>query len=197
MATHEGKSNFTLAEAEECVKLMVKARRCGVWDSLLRRVIDTEDVAEELAWEKLSAGPSGGTMNDSSKRLRDDPGYSTTPYAPAASDLTSLMSPMPSTGGKASILTPSIELPSGVESLAQWGQTLVSFGKYKGMLSYHELMTSNSEGMESYRQFLYSHAKSGSAGLKDVVNYMRAHGGASNDMPKIPGSQMPRTYKKS
>ncbi|CAK9081666.1 unnamed protein product [Durusdinium trenchii] len=181
MATHEGKSKFTLAEAEECVKLMVKARRCGVWDSLLRRVIDTEDVAEELAWEKLSAGPSGGTMNDSSKRLRDDPGYSTTPYAPAASDLTSLMSPMPSTGGKASILTPSIELPSGVESLAQWGQTLVSFGKYKGMLSYHELMTSNSEGMESYRQFLYSHAKSGSAGLKDVVNYMRAHGGKKAD----------------
>ena len=59
---------MTQAESEECCKLVLKARQCGVWDEILRRVRDYEDIRLDEAWLGAKSGP----MSDGAKRLRDE-----------------------------------------------------------------------------------------------------------------------------
>ncbi|CAK9075558.1 unnamed protein product [Durusdinium trenchii] len=184
---------MTQAESEECCKLVLKARQCGVWDEILRRVRDYEDIRLDEAWLGAKSGP----MSDGAKRLRDERSCSTAPTYSGGSMALATAAPTPSTAKMPG--TPHAEAdkyPPGISSLEQWGKCMVAFGKYKGALSYSELFEGTADGMAGYRAWCLNHAQSGSAALKDLVAYLEIRGssaGGSQDV--IPGSSIARTFK--
>ena len=84
-------------------------------------------------WEAVSPNALAGSMTDGSKRLRDEGSASKmVTYAPAGSGHDVMKNvPMPSTGYPVGAPSPSVALPDGVPTVERWGQTLVSFGKFK------------------------------------------------------------------
>ena len=127
------KPSFTLAEADECVRLVRLARKAGWWKSVWQRVVDLDDLAEDLSWEAVSPNALAGSMTDGSKRLRDEGSASKmVTYAPAGSGHDVMKNvPMPSTGYPVGAPSPSVALPDGVPTVERWGQTLVSSGNLK------------------------------------------------------------------
>ena len=125
-------------------------------------MIDMEDLAEDLSWEPVSGKSLAGAMTDGSKPLRenDDP-VKMMPYASTAFGSEALPPPMPSpsTGDKATGMAPQIALPDGVPSLERWGQTMVSFGKYKNVKTYAEVAEDTDPDM--CKNYCQSHFKSG------------------------------------
>ena len=62
----------------------------------VQRVIDMEDLAEDLSWEPVSGKSLAGAMTDGSKRLREnDDAVKMTPYASTALGSEALPPPMP------------------------------------------------------------------------------------------------------
>ena len=185
-------SAFTPAEAEECCRLTMKARKCGAWDAIMHRVHDAEDLALGEAWS-----PSlSGSMSDGSKRLREDRAPSTPVVYGSGYYYTTADPPMPSEKTLIPSSGPGGDLPHGVLTITQWGKTAVSFGKYKGSKSYAEMFEGTSEDLASYRSYCQSHYQSGSPALRDLVDYFRARGmhhEASQSV--IPGSTIRSVYK--
>ena len=68
MAMSAGQRAFTPAETEEYFRLTMKARKCGAWDAIVRRIRNVEDLALD---EALSPSLSG-SISDGSKRLDKD-----------------------------------------------------------------------------------------------------------------------------
>ena len=69
MAVSNTKQLFTLSEAEECVRLVCKARQAGAWKSIWQRVINMEDLAEDLSWEPVSGKSLAGAMTGGFVRM--------------------------------------------------------------------------------------------------------------------------------
>ena len=96
-------------------------------------------------------------------------------------------------------------LPEGVPDLATWGQTLLTWGKHAPkQITYADLAGDVSEEGLSYRRWILARKASGSAGLKDLANYMFALAEAG-ELPMaektpaalIPGSLKPRVLRSS
>ena len=191
------KPSFTLAEADECVRLVRLARKAGWWKSVWQRVVGLDDLAEDLSWEAVSPNALAGSMTDGSKRLRDEGSTSKmVTYAPAGSGHDVMKNvPMPSTGYPVGAPSPSVALPDGVPTVERWGQTLVSFGKFKDAKTYAELFDSTDASIASYRNYCVSHFKSGSPGLKDLVSYFKARGLNDASQCVIPGSHTSRHFR--
>ncbi|CAK9108063.1 Ankyrin repeat domain-containing protein 17 [Durusdinium trenchii] len=148
--------------------------KCGAWDALMKRVQDVEDISLDLKWE----GSPSGTMTDACKRLREEK-KSTGPEMASyvASSVGATMPiPMPVSPEQAQSPYPQGNLPPGVTSISQWGSSLVAFGKYKGVKTYEEMRDPNDPDLASYRSYCVSHYKTGSPGLKDLVDYLNACG---------------------
>ena len=79
--------------------------------------------------------------------------------------------------------------------MERWGQTLVSFGKFKDAKTYAELFDSKDASIASYRNYCVSHFKSGSPGLKDLVSYFKARGLDDASQCVIPGSHTSRHFR--
>ena len=197
MAMTSSKDAFSQTEAEECLRLIRKARKHGAFDTIMRRVRDLEDVELDEAW----LGSPSGSMTDGSKRLREDSSANqvgmyvkqTTPYC--AGQLVPAP-PMPSSSEKPTPLPGTEGLPPGVADVTQWGKTLVAFGRYKGIKSYSEMYEATDSEISGYRAYCHSHYQSGSPGLRDLVEYFRARGdGSVASQSVIPGSKITRTYK--
>eukprot|EP00435_Cladocopium_sp_Y103_P008484 s4551_g2.t1 len=131
------------------------------------------------------------SMNDSSKRLRDDPpvGYPSAMSQPvpsyvATSEGSMLPSPMPMTA------TQQIDLPEKVASVADWGKTVVTFGKLKKLKTYVQILQDENEDMISYKKHLFSHFSQGSPQLRDLVSYSKKCGcdPMGSQAPVIPGT---------
>ena len=188
------KGVFTPAEADECFRLVLKARKCGAWDALMKRVQDVEDISLDLKWE----GSPSGTMTDACKRLREEK-KSTGPEMASyvASSVGATMPiPMPVSPEQAQSPYPQGNLPPGVTSISQWGSSLVAFGKYKGVKTYEEMRDPNDPDLASYRSYCVSHYKTGSPGLKDLVDYLNACGQSMSSGSMLPGSSIPRQFRK-
>ncbi|CAK9065318.1 Copia protein [Durusdinium trenchii] len=190
---HPRAAVMTAGEMEECTRLMVKARAAGAWPALMQRLTDIEDINADLAW----SGSSAGTMGDGSKRLRDDArgGKPQDVYWSPVEPL--VPPPMPAAALPTGSGYPVESLfPDGITSVDQWGATMFSFGKFKGTRSYEEVANSASSEMSSYRAFCTSHFATGSAGLKDFVKYLKARNMGDRSNVVIPGSHVPRVFKK-
>ena len=91
-----------------------------------------------------------------------------------------------------------VDLPPGVDSLSQWGRTMMSFGQYKGKYCYHEIASGAS--FWDYKKWVRTHVKPGSSkgAALDFAAYLRAydkeHG--CSQLPVFPGTSIPRQYKK-
>lgn len=207
---------WTLGEFDQCVHLVGKARRLGVYDSVMKRVKRIEDgfqiefMANGLAdgdlvgidfAESARVSQAAGAMTDAAKRrgdpLEESPDAKTAvaKASPYASPSGMLVPPMPSYDGTGHEMHVS-PLPAGISSLGQWGDNLVTFGKYAKKKRYHEILYGTADEFVSYRKYLLSNYNSGSALLRDLVNYMKASGFTheADDRPCIPGTHVPRSY---
>lgn len=91
-------------------------------------------------------------------------------------------------------------LPPGVGSVTRWGQTVISFGKYKNRLSYAAFKDSPKEEDVGYKNWMCNHYKSGSPPLRDLVDYSKAVGDETilpffeGQSVMIPGSNVHRRF---
>ena len=92
------------------------------------------------------------------------------------------------------------DLPDGVKSMTQWGQTMVTFGKTYQGLSYAEVIRNTKS---TYWKFMVNSKQFGPAS-RDFAAYIMARGllsGKDSEAPVqgpvIPGTTIPRTFKPS
>ena len=108
--------------------------------------------------------------------------------------------PMPQSE-KSSNLVP--ELPPQVESLEEWGRTVIQFGQYKGCnMSYAELASSEDSRAKSYIKWVTARHRSSTGLLHDLAGYLvryqfeidyRLDEAWSGTF--IPGTSVPRAMK--
>lgn len=173
-------------DQQQCLKLLHKARDCGVLPALMKHVME-----HEREWDIISEKSELGAMSDASKHLREDDvstsygGHGSEPSAPLPS-ATSPLSTVPN-------------LPPGVRSLSEWGGFMISVGKFMNKRSYQSLHVSRSDEDVGYKKWLMSHyCSKGSHQLRDLVEYLMAlkdevaveNGGAQQVL--IPGTNIPR-----
>ena len=176
---------WTDEDQQLCLKLLCKARDCGVLPALMKHVME-----KECEWDVISEKPALGAMSDASKRLREDD--APTSYGGRGSEPTA---PLPSA---TSALSTMPNLPPGVQSLSEWGGFMISFGKFMNKRSYLSLHMSRSDEDVGYKKWLMSHYSKGSHQLRDLVEYLMAvkdetaveNGGAQQVL--IPGTNIPR-----
>lgn len=190
---------WTHEDLNQTVQLLVKAHRHGQTDQVM--------AVMQYELSKLAEGEVTQSMNDSSKRLRDEP-------SPSAYASPGARTGMSTYHSNASLMTPpppmptlhsrdksedENSLPPGVQSLQDWGKSLVSFGKHERKKAiYKEMLDDTSSDMMSYKKYLFDHFDSGSPGLRDLVRYMRASGfDYYRDCtgPVIPGSHHVRKFR--
>ena len=183
---------WTVAEDQECRRLMAKAYDHGVLDGLVL------DVKSKSSWDVVdpvsSLQMNVGSMTDASKRLRENDQKDAC-GAYVAREVTPPMVGLP---------TMMVPLPPGVQSYDHWGTCRITFGKLKKKSTYHELLMAKDPDAISYKAWLANHYAGGSAELKDLVNYMKAlndptvveHMPVSIDQKPvyIPGTQVRREF---
>ena len=81
-----------------------------------------------------------------------------------------------------------IEFPAGINSLAEWGMTIIEFGKFNGRgLMYHELAASEDKSYSNYRSWVSSHTGSTTGQCLDLGKYLlayeKAHGSSGCMIP--------------
>lgn len=170
------------------VAVMVKARLHGLQEQVLQTV--------DAEYLRITSATTH-SMNDSSKRLRDDPvagpHASIRTYAASASG--GVSPPMPSSG-QLPMAPSQPSLPEGVNTMEDWGRCYVTFGKLKNKSSYKEVLKDCGEEMMGYKKYLWSHRHSGSPGLVDLVNYLIANEcDFQENSVTIPGTKIVRNFK--
>lgn len=191
---------WTTEDMAQSVQLLVKAHRHGRTEEVLKAV--------DIECRKLSECESRQDMNDSTKRLRDDPSSSGGYGQPARVGMSTYRMhaesigpspPMPMSSSPVTVVADENPLPPGVPSLEKWGQSLISFGKYAPKkVIYKELLDDVSTEVMSYKKYLFDHFETGSPGLRDLVSYMKASGfDYYRDYAgtRIPGSQHIRKFR--
>eukprot|EP00435_Cladocopium_sp_Y103_P006224 s2324_g2.t1 len=145
-----------------------------------------------------------GAMSDASKRRSDDQcgDLSKRMYAPSA-ELESEGEPMCKPVGKTPNGQP-IFLPSGVNSVEEWGRSVIQFGKFipkKGIngISYEELFMSREEEKLSYVDWVIKQVRGAKGLLLDLSLYLCVRKAQTADdgsqLPVIPGTNMARILK--
>jgi hypothetical protein len=90
-------------------------------------------------------------------------------------------------------------LPDGVESVEQWGDTVMAFGKFEKKATYREVMEKPEHA--GYRKWCEDHlSPSTSKGaVLDFINYMEVYRlCCGHQMPlMIPGTTIQRTFRPS
>ena len=158
-----------------------------------RLVADAADGDAPSGWEQVDAEDQPTYSGYSGKVRTDD-----TVFEEA---LIAALDASPVIGAAANQLQAnndaSVELPPGVDTLSQWGKTLVSFGQYKGKYSYYEIASGSS--FWDYKKWVRTHIKPGTSkgAALDFAAYLRAydkeHG--RSQLPVFPGTSIPRQFK--
>ena len=209
---------LTPDEAAQLRYLMAKASSDQVMPSL---PIDAPGIASGAAEPDsgFSLIPFSGSMTDASKRREELSAASPQPkkergYGPSAhpkfkasgsmegsyAATEGIPPPMPGSDLSSSMLP---TLPPDVMDMHQWGRTVIQFGQYKGLnMTYHDLACSPEDRAKSYVKWVTARQRSASGLLLDLSNYLSrfiAERDAAEDAawegPKIPGTDVPRTYK--
>ncbi|CAK9107745.1 unnamed protein product [Durusdinium trenchii] len=159
-------------------ELLQRVRDEGSMDSLLK------ELGYELGeFELVRESEGQGSMTDASKRRMIDE-VSPPPQMPMV---------------RAAKTRASSKLPSGVNSMEEWGRTLVTAGKFeKHEISYSELASSSETSKVKYVQWMIH--QSGRSDLSPVVQDMADYFVANarekeGHGPCIPGSSVVRKFK--
>eukprot|EP00435_Cladocopium_sp_Y103_P059146 s252_g21.t1 len=176
------KDDWSPTEMSQTVMLVTKARRLGLMDDVMKAVYQEENARAMVT----KTNDATGSMNDSSKRLREAmpavgyaEGMSPSPktyFSPPCSTWNPPMSVSAAPYGMNVAVPPGVTLPEGVNSMDEWGCSMVSFGKFKGRKSYREILQDDSEDMVSYKKYLYDHYGHGSSQLRDLTAFLMASG---------------------
>ena len=132
-----------------------------------------------------------GAMHDASKRRRDEtPDQAQIPVLPPAKGASKCELASP---------TDAVKLPDGIESVEQWGRTVLSAGKFAADgMSYHELVTSTKQEITSYceKMLSWQTRQDLSAPFRDFIEYLKAY--YAQKAPQhgyLPGSRIARQLK--
>lgn len=184
---------WTKEDHKKAITLIGKACRLGVWEKVYQDAISQRS-ADEL-FELVD-----GSMNDSSKRLRESPTHETKPnsssYAPVVAP-SQMATPLPS-AAMPLMPTGTTPFPEGVTSMSQWGSSLVAFGKFKDLKTCEEVRTETNDEVMSYKKYMYSHRRTCSGAMKDLINYLNAHSSDWHVKPNvtvIPGTNVARAFR--
>ena len=155
--------------------------------------IEDEKQLQALMAKKVVVqnGAKGGAMNDGSKRRyvdeesvgsMDNPWIEVTEKSHLRVDYTSV----------------ELDMPPGINSLEQWGRTVISFGKYaEANVTYNEVLTDPQYA--GYRKWCKSHLTTHTAGkvALDFAKYRDAYEKKSNKDSGllIPGTEVERRFK--
>ena len=93
--------------------------------------------------------------------------------------------------------TTATPFPPGIQSLSQWGTTLIEFGKFKNQnMSYLAVAESMDDDVKTYRQWVVTRRTSTSGQCKDLGNYlaMMAEAGRLDEGAVIPGTSVNRRF---
>ena len=168
--------SWTQKDADQLRELVRKA-----WENGLQ-------VENEIVDAEFQVIETKGAMTDATKRRLAESG-------PSASDESSTMKPYAPSSAPAAPFNQEVNtmpqpvLPTGVNSIDDWGRTVISFGKYRYQhMSYYEMMTSKDPDHVSYVK------------LHDLTSYItewrldqaRARG---SQQVLIPGTCTVRTLK--
>ena len=198
-------STWTVSDFDQCVQLVLVARSRGGFDDVMDRVkriengLHTEFNAVGLAdgdYRLCDEFISGkGAMTDGSKRRFDNDTPVSGDVECSAGYVMPNVSDVPFSSHASTVEVPlKMCLPPGITSVPDWGTYKVSFGKFQGKKTYAEIRHESTAEMASYRGYVMSHRKSGSAQLKDLAAYLIAAGyeGEESQIPKIPGTTIAR-----
>ena len=195
LATPSSAQDWTPEDQQECVRLMCKAQQHGMLDHLFNMVRGSSSEAPPVI------------MSEATKRLRD-PEPLVCGYESGA-----VPTPMPSSEVAALIKQPGMSkinqevldftmadfsmLPTGLKSMDQWSKCYVSFGKYKDKKTYAQVYLDPQD--DDYKVWLFQHYATGSAGLVDLANFLKAMNvptqlSIKSQGPVIPGSKIVRRF---
>ena len=155
--------------------------------------IEEEKQLQALMAKKVvvQSGAKGGAMNDGSKRRYVDEesvGSMDNPWI-EVSEKSHL---------KVDYSSVELEMPMGINSLEQWGRTVISFVKLADSnVTYHEVLTAQEHA--GYRKWCQSHLTIHTAGkiAMDFVKYRDAYEKKSNKDSGLlfPGTDVERRFK--
>lgn len=153
---------------------------------------------------------TSGAMNDASKRHRSESSerFSFDVYDDGSWEIPTSMKlpPLDSSSGeeKQAVVAPQpskldkkVSLPQGVNSIVEWGATLVELPAVKALkLSYKEICTR--EDQSEYLKWVLKHPDDKGPRVADLNRYLHASGYATRQMvtgAKLPGTEILRKYK--
>ena len=186
LATKSPEQEWTSEDQRECVRLMCKAQQIGVLDNIYHMVRGSSSNSPPM------------TMSDATKRLRD-PEPLVSGYESGA-----VPTPMPSAEIATLIKQPSMsktnpdvldftmadysKLPADLKSMDHWSKCLVS------LVQGQEVIRPGLPQDDEYKVWLFNHYSTGSAGLIDLVNFLKAMNvpAQKSQGPVIPGSTLTR-----
>ena len=212
--------SLTPAESNELRRLLAKAKAAvrntmgnepefETYDPVTGVFVDPTTGVETDVW---LAAELAGSMHDGSKRREadsmvsagSDPKRVLLPKAKAMSaepsysaTMDDVGTPFPTNVGF-ELDGPGLPpLPEGIPDLATWGQTVISFGQYKGQLTYEELVSSTNERAQSYVKWCRPRTQSAQGMLKDLCAYMEYYFAADDQRCgyKIPGTDQFRVLR--
>ena len=91
-----------------------------------------------------------------------------------------------------------VSFPEGISSLAQWGQTLLSFGQFNNQgLSYLDVVSSSDQKKTNYVRWCKARSKTAGGHLKDFCDFIVLYEQQTGlkQGPVIPGTSQVRQYK--
>ena len=151
--------SWTQKDADQLRELVRKA-----WENGLQ-------VENEIVDAEFQVIETKGAMTDATKRRLAESG-------PSASDESSTMKPYAPSSAPAAPFNQEVNtmpqpVPTGVNSIDDWGRTVISFGKYRYQhMSYYEMMTSKDPDHVSYVKWAMARHQSSDGALHDLTSYI-------------------------
>ncbi|CAE7412351.1 GIP [Symbiodinium sp. CCMP2456] len=173
----------------------------GTWETVEELFRDYQERNRAAANQGFSAGMSHGC-----KRLRDvesddDESWLGLNDITGNSPRNGPPPPQP-VNGPVPAADASLRFPEGIANMAQWGDTVIKFGKYKDKdLPYMDLANDLTKEALSYKKWLIGHQVTATGQCKDVASYLKRRQ-LANDLPMlcagtpvIPGTSETRSFK--
>jgi len=153
---------------------------------------DSDDLGgEEFDWDlacedgEEAAEAGVGKNSESSAGKAKDKAQGKTSCASSAAD-----SPSASAKGRTN-------LPEGIQSVAQWGHTVIHWGRVVPGYAYHEIHDAKDERAHRYKMWCLGNKGHRSLFVQDLVHYLMRRAAEKTAEPEIkfPGTDVPRLFK--
>ena len=182
-------SHFSEEQISEVRSALAQIRRDGLTELFLTALHD-EVHGTDAGFEVIPSSSSPGVMSDGSKRRGDVQGQDEQPNMKQR--------PVLPSGQSGTVKT--VDLPPGLNSLEDWGRSILDTGKFqKEQLTYEEIASSPEKSKQAYCSWLLAQRERQdfNVQLKDFIQYLIAMEKTVKTSTSMcyPGSTIPRKMK--